>query len=320
MVLSKEKIESTKKVANYVVATAASRLLETQYKKPKYGSDILALERQRMIGSWIKAGQNIRRGLQPVEASVREGLEALDLRDVTHLTRRQVSEILKVARPQMREATQSAMLELEENLGVSLRRGIRAMNATFRKMGVKPLTKKEAAEVMEASFIQTAKPWPPHSPKTYNQRIENSARVHFQQLKTSLGKQYPKGKVVPGIMRNVYRGLRKLKASGIKGGSYANRLQMILAAEETRITNEVNLRMIQFRGIEFAYWRLSPAHPWYGGGEICEWYASVPYGGSMGDLQKAGLASMDQAGLHSLDNWPSYPHPWCKCYPEPVAP
>lgn len=297
-----------------------SARLKKEYTTPEYGSAILALERGRMERSWTKAGQDFRLGLKSVDSAILRKLESFDLRGMKSLSFRQISEVMRVAEEEMRKAVIHAMGSLRESLEVSLRRGARAANALLVDKKIVPLSKTELMKVMERAAESTALPWPPHNPSTYDKRIVKASKWHLDQLRTTLGKRYRDGKIKYGIMRNVFRGLRKTGPSGIVGGSFANKLQMILAAEESRITNEVTIGIYRERDIEFAYWRLSPAHPWYGGGEVCEWLASVPYGGPIEDLRKAGFDIIDQAGLHSMSNWPSYPHPFCKCYPEPVIP
>lgn len=302
----------------YDDSTKESEKLKKEYVKIGYGSTILALERGRMERSWTKAGQDLRRGLKFVDSAIREKLQTFDLHGVTRLTRNQIAEVMRIAEAEMRRATIMAMGGLRDSLDVSLRRGARAANSLLEAKEIEPFSRNELILVMEESAKETARPWPSHNPSTYDKRIVKASKKHLEQLRTTLGKRYRKGRVESGVMRNVYRGLRKIGPTSLKGGSYANRLQMILAAEESRITNEVTLRMYSRRDIEFAYWRLSPSHPWYGGGEVCEWLASVPYGGSMDALRAAGLSTIDLAGLHSMGNWPGYPHPFCKCYPEPI--
>jgi hypothetical protein len=302
----------------YDDSTKESRKLKDEYTKLGYGSAILALERGRMERSWTKAGQDLRRGLKFVDEAIHKKLRTFHLRGATRLTRKQIAEVMRVAEVEMRRAAMMAMGGLRDSLDVSLRRGARAANALLESKGVNPLSRDELVIVMEESAKETARPWPPHSPSTYDKRIVKASKRHLEQLKVTLGKRYRKNRVESGIMRNVYRGLRKVGPTSLKGGSYANRLQMILVAEEARITNEVTLRMYSRRNIEFAYWRLSPSHPWYGGGEVCEWLAAIHYGGSMDALRAAGLSTIDLAGLHSMGNWPGYPHPFCKCYPEPI--
>lgn len=312
-----EAIERTSS-KRYEDSTPESEKLKEDFSKVGYGSAILALERSRMEKSWVKAGQDIRRGFKAVEDAVRQKIQSFDLRDVTRLTKKQIAEVMRIASTEMGDATIQAMSNLRDSLNVSLRRGARAANSVLHQKGLKLLSRDELAKIMEDSVIETAKPWPPNNPSTYDRRMVNASRIHLQQLRTSLSKIHPKGKVAARVLKDAHRGLRKLGPTSIRGGSLANKHQMILASEETRITNEVTLRIFQYRGVEYAYWRLSSAHPWYGGGEVCEWLASIPYGGSQSELRAAGLGGVSQSGLYAMNNWPSYPHPFCKCYPEPV--
>ena len=73
-------------------------------------------------------------------------------------------------------------------------------------------------------------------------------------------------------------------------------------------------------GIQFAYWRLSPAHPWYGGAEICEKLAVNTGPGVQEALQDKGHdpASVNQRGLYLTSNYPHIPHPNCRCFQEPL--
>jgi hypothetical protein len=93
----------------------------------------------------------------------------------------------------------------------------------------------------------------------------------------------------------------------------------MMIAEETRLSNEVERRTLLAAGVSFAYWRLNPVHRWYGGKEICEFYSSWQYPTTQRMLAR-NPDVLDTAGLFPLTEYPMYPHPYCKCFPEPYVP
>jgi hypothetical protein len=97
-------------------------------------------------------------------------------------------------------------------------------------------------------------------------------------------------------------------------------MQRLLVGEQLRRSYNTDQKVLQHSGVLFAYRRLSDAHPVYKKEEICEFLARQETV-SPTRLQAAGFLpdAIDTRGLYTIQQAPGYPHPFCKCYLEPLA-
>lgn len=190
------------------------------------------------------------------------------------------------------------------------------------RSGLTPLTTEQIRKIQEDVFRLMDEEFPPGSGVTYRMRLDRIHRAHGAQMNMVLKRSHPQGSTVPNIMRDIRNGIFHTEAvrTPIAGGSAAKKLQRLLVAEESRLANEVERRVFQASGVNFGYWRLSPLHKWYGGNEICEILASNEDPRVSEMLARSGraLSKVPLKGLYSLNRWPDYPHPYCKCYLEPL--
>ncbi len=292
--------------------------LETEYTQDSYGNSDLVLERKRMMNEWERGSRQIRSGLSNVEEAVLIGAAGYNLDKATRLTQVQINVLYADAKVEMVKAISDAQDIIEKRIEVAVRRGVRSYNKIFREAGLSKLNDSEIQKLRLQILSDMRKEFPPRSGFTTVSRISRATNLHLKQLKDTLGRSYKQGMLLKELKKRMYRGLRKTGQSGIVGGSLGNKLKQIMAAEEARATNLVAVGAMKARNIEFAYWRLSPNHPWYGGGEICELHSIAPYSGPIEELKSAGLQGAGLEGLYLLANYPNYPHPWCLCYPEPL--
>lgn len=105
------------------------------------------------------------------------------------------------------------------------------------------------------------------------------------------------------------------------GGSIRRDMDRLLVSEAGARTRETERQVMLTAGVGFAWWRLSATHPPYKKLEICEFYASRVLEGIETRLVAAGVepASVDLDGLLPLDSVPEHPHPFCRCWLEPLS-
>ena len=179
----------------------------------------------------------------------------------------------------------------------------------------------ELKAIVENALLAIDSDFPVGSGVTYLKRLQRIQVEHQGTLTKIINGTYrepAKEKITSGVRATLTH--YRFGRTPIAGGSATKKTMGLFVAEQARITNAVETEIMKASGIGLAYWRLSPAHPWYGGNEICEvlaanedpdiarYLAQTPDGG-------AGILL---EGLHQLSDWPSYPHPWCKCYAEPL--
>lgn len=88
--------------------------------------------------------------------------------------------------------------------------------------------------------------------------------------------------------------------------------QRLNRTEQSRSMQKAAIEILKKSGAQFAYWRLSPAHKDYGGGEVCEVIASNTGPDVEDELAKAGI-SLPTEGLYLLSRFPETPHANCMC-------
>jgi len=89
-------------------------------------------------------------------------------------------------------------------------------------------------------------------------------------------------------------------------------LQRLNRTEQSRSMQRAAVEILKKSGETLAYWRLSPAHKDYGGGEVCEVLASSTGEGVDAELIRLGL-SAPREGLYLLTKFPETPHANCMC-------
>lgn len=89
-------------------------------------------------------------------------------------------------------------------------------------------------------------------------------------------------------------------------------LQRINRTEQSRSMQRAAIEILKKSGDTLAYWRLSPAHKDYGGGEVCEVLATNTGDGVDIELARLGITA-PREGLYLLAKFPTTPHANCMC-------
>lgn len=211
---------------------------------------------------------------------------------------------------------------IEEGLRVTLQRSRRQTLQRLRDMGLDlgddPVGQAKLLE--QRVFGLLDKEFPPGSGMTYRRRMERLQEMHIRQLQGVVSASYAQGQAPAMIARQIDRAMGYYRpGTRIKGGSLYKQSRRMLIAEESRLATAMELEILRLGGVQFVYWRLSSFHPWYGGKEICEVFASRVSEETSARLRSVGQDpnEVELAGLYPIDRYPEYPHPFCKCFPEP---
>jgi len=306
----------------------SGQILEVPPAKPGMvlkGDPELAEARAVLFRAQVRESQALRRIMDGAVKKIEDSAGAQPVTvDDTRMLKASERSATKAAEKGIRDAFVEADHEVEAGVRRSISRATRAQVAHLEKLGIRPPTPEQIRRIRESVANLMNEEFPPGSGMTYSMRMELNRREHTRQIKGVLRQKYPDGGASQRIARDVKVGLTDTRSvrTPLRGGSASKKLRRIIVAEETRLANRAEVAIMRVSGVAFAYWRLNPTHPWYGGREVCEWYASRTDSATVDILATLGITLPASAlqGLYRLDNYPDYPHPFCKCYPEPWFP
>lgn len=293
--------------------------LEKEFLSARYGDPGLVRYNQMMFNDWVRGSRDLRREMIHSQTLLMDGVDSMVVESQTRLTKSQYSAMSSSTREQVRHLVSNSNEVIRQRIDASMRRSIRAYNDYFKSHGISPLSSEEQDKILSSMRRNSQKDFPPGSGLNYDKRIKRVGRFTNQQINKTLKSTYEQGNVSEGINSRLRSTLQQTGRTRAPGGSMINKMNKIMVAEESRAAREVAIEALKFKDIAFAYWRLHPSHPWYGGGEVCEVRASSTQGEVITALREAGInpGAVDLEGLFLVASWPEHPHPWCKCYPEP---
>lgn len=286
------------------------------------GSLALAESREVLFRSWVRQSSRLRR---PLRQSVAELMSTLDVagftKDQLRLLAAGRRRMERAARRTLSAAISDMESTIEEGVGQAIRRAQRSQLQHLEGLGLK-LSRAQISAIQDVAMLQLDAEFPPGSGQTFRTRMRALESRQQDALTRSLSRQGDGAAKL--IARDLRDGLTHQGPgrSPTRGGSAFKQGRRILVAEQTRLSNRVEVDTMRAAGVDFAYWRLNPAHRWYGGREICEHLASRTDPSIGAELERLGVPvdSVLLQGLHRLSDWPQYPHPFCKCYPEAFLP
>ncbi len=284
------------------------------------GDAALAGSREKLFRSWVKESSAVR---MPLKRASREILASLDT--VTfkagRIDIRSRDEFLQVGFRAIDDAVDTLEDQLDVGVGRAVRRAQRAQVEQLKKLGVKPLSASERRALRRQVLSMVDDEFPVGSGKSVKDRLRVLRASRKAQLRKAINQLAPHNKLLQRVRRDVAGMLADKLPGPVSGGSAAKHARLFLVAEQTRLANEIEVLTLQSAGVDFVYWRLNPAHK-FNGHEVCEWFASRTMGSTVAalDRQKIPPSSVDVSGLYIVSEYPGYPHPNCKCFPEPWVP
>lgn len=233
---------------------------------------------------------------------------------------------VEVAVRRAAEASTAALEKrLERNLVENSNAAARQTATRMALMGLIPPTK----GAMERIAKEVAQGRPEVAGMTLTQRLKvlesnMVARAHEQIRLAGQGRAADYEKKL-NAMAGIQRALGTGVGGGpVGGGSTLREQQRLLTSESMQRVQETERRVMEHSGVKFVYWRLSPTHPAHRGHrkEACEYLAEARDSETEQAIIAAGLSPLHLVldGLYAIGAVPHAPHPFCRCFIEPLAP
>lgn len=288
------------------------------------GSHALNRDRARLWRYWAGTSSAVREGFDEVYQDLESQMlpQMFDTHDTMLLGAHR-----SIIRQRLRQDLAVALTVTEETIDHSVvtavSRAQSAHLAHLQRIGARIPTGAELSAIRTRVLDGLNREFPPGSGMSFRDRMDRLRMVHTNQLSNIVGSTHLRGNARNKILRDsryalLYEGPGN---TPVRGGSLYRQSRRLLVAEQTRAANAVEIETARQAGVEYAYWRLSPEHIWYGGNEICEVYANAINQNLRDEIIIGGRSPSTGMlrGLYRLDDWPMYPHPFCKCHSEPAA-
>jgi hypothetical protein len=210
-------------------------------------------------------------------------------------------------------------------VGKAVKRAQRGQVRHLKDMGIRIPTVQVRRDIRNEVMNMLDEEFPPGSGQTFRTRLTALQQSRKAQLRSILRQSRQRGDISTVVQRDINNALTHSKAGAktpVRGGSAFKQARRLLVAEETRIANRVEIMTLDAAGVQYSYWRLNPSHRWYGGTETCEHLAANTGPGVQEALiaEEKKVGRVDTNGLYLLQEYPDYPHPYCRCFPEAWAP
>lgn len=287
------------------------------------GDDDLRAARVALIALWMRDAKRIRKHYVVFYDSLLKFLKEeyrFDTKD-TRMLSTSVEQLERKIAKSFPIVMQQADEAFRQNVKKAIWRASRVQVQYLAKKGATVPSEAELQFLRDDVLLSLDREFPVGSGITYRNRMARMHAKHQEQL-LKIGSSTHIDDAQKRIITDVETALLHVKPqrTPVAGGSLSKDMMRLVASEETRLSNEIELRVLRSSGIELAHWRLSASHPWYGGQEICELHASQVNIGLEYTLRDTEFSDVPLEGLYRLSQWPSYPHPWCRCFPEAVLP
>jgi hypothetical protein len=245
-------------------------------------------------------------------------------RDGGRMYKAQADRLERAIRRDMRAVFDAADRDIQLAVEKAASRAALYQKKFLRVSGVPILGNKEIQLLQREAVKMLGEEFPKGSGLNYHDRLKAIRMRHEREMVASIRKSYRNGNASEVIRREMSSRLTNNKAGVrtlVSGGSVSKQVSRIMVAEEARISQETEKKILKAHNIELAYWRLSPEHlP--GKCEVCERFAAGVGQGVRAALRKSTSTSTSTVvleGLYLVSEWPDYPHPYCKCHMEPVV-
>lgn len=302
--------------------TSADKILK---KSDIKGAPILAQARKQIRRSQVKQEATIRQGFrEAVNEMARLWSEAHKSRLSNGLLPAHAAgELEKAADRLADKAIASARATIERSVTMAVVKELRAQMKHLSSSSVRAPSGAFLARIRDAVVKDAfSRPWPGTKFSTEDRLNAIRGRVKDKLMRIAIARSVGEAKEAVGVARKALHDTSPgttVVAGG--GGSSSKSVQRINRSEQARAIKNASLQLFGKSGVPFAYWRLSPLHPWYGGDEVCE-RISAEWGPDVEEtLYGLGLdtGSVELAGLYTIAKYPDVPHPNCMCYPEPLV-
>lgn len=289
-------------------------------------SDSLLIKAKDLLfRSWIRESGSLRNQFKVLNSSIQSKLvPGAFTGDGGRMYKAQADRLERAIRRDMRAAFDAADREIQLAVERAASRAALYQKKFLDASGVPILGSKELQLLQKEAVKMLGEEFPKGSGLTYRDRLKAIQMRHEREMVASIRKSYRNGNAQGAIRREMSLRLTNNSVgvrTPVSGGSVSKQVSRMMVAEEARISQETEKKILEAHDIEFAYWRLSPDHKWEGS-EICEVLASTVGQGVRAALSRSTSTSTSTVileGLYLVSEWPDYPHPYCKCHMEPVV-
>lgn len=302
----------------------------------KLGGEKVVLDQTLVPGQVVEAPKAVRasraatlRALPKQAASVRRLYRELSteiIKDVKAVRRTASGRLPKPTEVRLRKkierrlkgVSSSIQGMFKSNILQAAEREVRAQSRALKSLGLPPLTLEAQSRLAEKVAARVFREPFPGTSQTTTDRVSA-----LQARAAKLGDSVLRAdeEMFPRRARQLGVGLHDTRPGSpreVPGGSVGKSLERINRTEQQRAAHESAVALGMEVGLQYAYWRLSPMHKWYGGNEICEKLAAQQGPGVEQALLSDGddPGRHDTRGLYLLVKFPEVPHPNCMCQVE----
>jgi len=288
-------------------------------------SDSLIKAKDLLFRSWIRESGRLRSQFKALNSSIQSKMMPGSFTgEGDRMYKAQADRLERAIRRDMRAAFDAADREIQAAVEKAASRAALYQKKFLSASGVPILGNKELQLLQREAVKMLGEEFPKGSGLAYHDRLRAIRMRHEREMVASIRKSYQNGNASEVIRREMSLRLTNNKVgvrTQVSGGSVSKQVSRMMVAEEARISQETEKKILEAHDIEFAYWRLSPEHKWKGS-EICEVLASTVGQGVRAALRRSTSTSTSTVvleGLYLVSEWPDYPHPYCKCHMEPVV-
>lgn len=286
---------------------------------------LLSKAKDLLFRSWIRESRFVRSPLMQLNAQLQNMIDPNSFtKDGGRMYKTAADQMARKIRRDMASAFDQADLEIQRAVERAASRASLYQKKFLQGENVQLLGNDELRRIQAEAVKMLNKEFPEGSGIRYRDRMASIRRRHEKEMLKTLRASYARGDAMGRIERDFKVRLTNNKVgvrSPVSGGSVSKQVSRVMVAEEARISQETEKRVLKAHGIEYAYWRLSPDHRWENGAEICEQIAAGTGVGVRASITRSTSTSKPivMEGLYKVESWPEYPHPYCKCHMEPFV-
>jgi len=289
-------------------------------------SDSLLIKAKDLLfRSWIRESGSIRSQFSELNRNIQGKLTPKSFTgDGDRMYKAQADRLERAIRRDIRLTFDRVDQEIQRAVERAASRASLYQKKFLGSEGVKLLGNKELKLIQQDAVSMLWEKFPKGSGLTYQDRLNAIRMRHERSMISAIRRSYRAGAARDSISREMSLRLTNNKVgvrTAVPGGSVSKQVSRIMIAEEARISQETEKKILLAHDIEFAYWRLSSDHlPEKCG--ACE-RLSVEVGEGVREALRRSTSTYTSTvvleGLYLVSEWPDYPHPYCKCHMDPVV-
>lgn len=277
--------------------------------------------KDRLYRGWILETRDAKKMVAQTNTKIQAQLSTAGVSaDGTYLLKRTVQRLSVSIRKDLQRLFSEVDMELQKAVAKAASNATKSQLRWLKTHKVPLVGPSKLAELEAEASRYLKTDFPPGSTLNYKDRLKMIRMRHERALMASLTETYKRGDALDVLSRDVkvrFTTIRPGVRAGVPGGSLAKQISSVMVAEEGRVAQHIERKVLRAHGIELGYFRLSGDHKFSGGSEICEQLSEGIGDGVADYLRGRDDRPTITEGLYLLEEYPPYPHPYCKCHIEP---